>query len=267
MPSTPSTQPTPPKFPRSAPAPHRPHPFAPPEEGLQEEDDFINPDSHHAPATAPSTLYSRDRSDYEMEGEEASHEQGNEEEEGNAIDDGDTSPNGQVRSHSSEDDAVAGRSPRPTITTEAGGRHRGGGAGLRLDFTGVFTEEPAKYLENHVFPVLLPGIEKLLRTVKRKDGQLEVDHVDPILWIAQYLCRNNPASQNAAKTRSTVVQDILNRGTDHEPSHSAQGQKQGSSLATVRMSLGRSSTQLKFPSTPKDRDMSHASRSLSIPSM
>ncbi|KAJ3294381.1 hypothetical protein HK104_003628 [Borealophlyctis nickersoniae] len=45
--------------------------------------------------------------------------------------------------------------------------------------------EPAKYLEEHIFPTLLPGIEKLLRTVKRKDGQLEEDMTDPILWLAQ----------------------------------------------------------------------------------
>ncbi|KAJ3193649.1 hypothetical protein HK101_004427 [Irineochytrium annulatum] len=45
--------------------------------------------------------------------------------------------------------------------------------------------EPTKYLEENVFPTLLPGIEKLLRLVKRKDGQPEEELADPIGWLAQ----------------------------------------------------------------------------------
>jgi hypothetical protein len=49
----------------------------------------------------------------------------------------------------------------------------------------VYVEEPGKYLEENVFPVLLPGIEKLLRTVKRKDGGQVEEIGDPIQWLAQ----------------------------------------------------------------------------------
>jgi hypothetical protein len=40
------------------------------------------------------------------------------------------------------------------------------------------------YLEERVFPVLMPALERLLKSVKRKDGLSEDIH-DPLAWIAQ----------------------------------------------------------------------------------
>ncbi|KAI9145931.1 hypothetical protein BKA69DRAFT_1121125 [Paraphysoderma sedebokerense] len=48
------------------------------------------------------------------------------------------------------------------------------------------------YLETHIFPVLLPAIEKLLKTIKKKDGVIDEENINPIVWLAQNLYRNNP---------------------------------------------------------------------------
>ncbi|KAI8840959.1 hypothetical protein BJ741DRAFT_594888 [Chytriomyces cf. hyalinus JEL632] len=47
------------------------------------------------------------------------------------------------------------------------------------------SQEPTEYLEEHVFPVLLPAIEQMLRIVKRKEGVEEI--ADPLAWLGQYL--------------------------------------------------------------------------------
>ncbi|KAJ3208878.1 hypothetical protein HDU67_006503 [Dinochytrium kinnereticum] len=65
---------------------------------------------------------------------------------------------------------------------------------MKPSSTTVFDEDATTYLEERIFPILLPGIEKLLRTVKRKDGQTEEELADPVGWLAQYLQKNNPAS-------------------------------------------------------------------------
>jgi hypothetical protein len=46
-----------------------------------------------------------------------------------------------------------------------------------------------EYLEAHVFPCLLPGIEALLKTVKKLDSNLEgtLDVVNPTQWLAHVL--------------------------------------------------------------------------------
>ncbi|KAI9345537.1 hypothetical protein BDR26DRAFT_916708 [Obelidium mucronatum] len=56
-------------------------------------------------------------------------------------------------------------------------------------------EDPTQYLEERVFPILLPGIEKMLKTVKRKDGVEELS--DPLSWLGHYLQRHNVVKQCA----------------------------------------------------------------------
>ncbi|KAJ3417307.1 hypothetical protein HDV05_005763 [Chytridiales sp. JEL 0842] len=70
----------------------------------------------------------------------------------------------------------------------------------------VYVEEPGKYLEENVFPTLLPGIERLLRNVKRKDGGQVEEIGDPIQWLAQYLVQHNP---NPQKTELADLADQL----------------------------------------------------------
>ncbi|ORY50703.1 hypothetical protein BCR33DRAFT_492424 [Rhizoclosmatium globosum] len=53
--------------------------------------------------------------------------------------------------------------------------------GLNTDF-----EDPTSYLEEKVFPILLPGIEKMLKSVKRKE-----ELSDPLAWLGHYLQRHN----------------------------------------------------------------------------
>ena len=58
--------------------------------------------------------------------------------------------------------------------------------------------EPEEYLNELVLPVLLPGIEALLKAVKKRDPMLSnpTAEIQPLIWLAQYLARNNPKYLN-----------------------------------------------------------------------
>lgn len=51
------------------------------------------------------------------------------------------------------------------------------------------TETPVQYLERTVFPTLLPGIEQLLKTVKRAavENKESEDQLEPFVWLGNYL--------------------------------------------------------------------------------
>ncbi|KAI9209125.1 uncharacterized protein BJ171DRAFT_627332 [Polychytrium aggregatum] len=55
-----------------------------------------------------------------------------------------------------------------------------------------YQEDAAAYLETHVFPTLFQGIERLLKTVKKKDGGLD-EELDPLQWLGVFLYKYNPA--------------------------------------------------------------------------
>ncbi len=58
--------------------------------------------------------------------------------------------------------------------------------------------EQTDYLNENVYPTLLPLLEKLIKTVKREtlhDGQGEKradEEFDPLNWLGQQLMRQNP---------------------------------------------------------------------------
>ncbi|KAJ3382719.1 hypothetical protein HDU92_004624 [Lobulomyces angularis] len=58
----------------------------------------------------------------------------------------------------------------------------------------VGNETPSAFLERTVFPTLLPGIEQLLRFVKRKESSVNEEGLIGIEWLADYLKKNNPNS-------------------------------------------------------------------------
>ena len=49
------------------------------------------------------------------------------------------------------------------------------------------------YLSDKVFPVLTDGLEALLKAIDdRKKNSESLPEIEPILFLAQYLIRNNP---------------------------------------------------------------------------
>ncbi|KAI8621687.1 hypothetical protein BC830DRAFT_1093091 [Chytriomyces sp. MP71] len=71
-------------------------------------------------------------------------------------------------------------------------------------------DDPTEYLEAHVFPSLLPAIEKLLKMVKRKDGVEEI--ADPLAWLAHVILQTHNAHSAkqmadlaAERSQSTVT--------------------------------------------------------------
>ncbi|KAL3901239.1 MAG: hypothetical protein SGCHY_000766 [Lobulomycetales sp.] len=69
-------------------------------------------------------------------------------------------------------------------------------------------ETPTEYLERLVFPVLLPGIENLLKAVKRQEQAVAAMsdpseeskssqdlELDGLTWLAEFLTKNNPRKE------------------------------------------------------------------------
>jgi hypothetical protein len=80
-----------------------------------------------------------------------------------------------------------------------------------------------KYLVEQVFPTLVPALHDLLKCHRRassdiKDAQLpDSKQPDPVMWIAQYLIRNNvhhSTSQLAGHPFQLVNNAVLNKIND-----------------------------------------------------
>ncbi|KAJ3333299.1 hypothetical protein HDU76_009625 [Blyttiomyces sp. JEL0837] len=100
------------------------------------------------------------------------------------------------------------------------------------------TFNAAEYLETYVFPTLLPGIERLLKTVKRKDGQLE-EIADPVVWLAQYLVRNNPNTASPNRKALMELADKIDTATAGSRLSSLMPTPLGIERALSNMQLGK----------------------------
>ena len=77
--------------------------------------------------------------------------------------------------------------PRPRFTNAARVERQ---AAIRREELRLMA--PREYLETSVFPALLPGLEELLRAVKKNEGTHAGLEVDPVGWLARFLYRHNP---------------------------------------------------------------------------
>ncbi|KAL7753123.1 hypothetical protein RI367_001575 [Sorochytrium milnesiophthora] len=89
-----------------------------------------------------------------------------------------------------------------TITTPTPATASGTPAHVKSAPPEVLALEPDAYLEAAIFPVLLPGLEKLLKGVKKQDNddaeEVLVNGVHPIAWLAQYLFRRKSRTVTVA---------------------------------------------------------------------
>jgi hypothetical protein len=56
-------------------------------------------------------------------------------------------------------------------------------------------DRPRDYLKNLVFPVLLPGIEELLKTWSKLPRRKQI-HFNPVDFLSEYLYRHNPKHEH-----------------------------------------------------------------------
>eukprot|EP01063_Lacrimia_lanifica_P025061 TRINITY_DN32855_c0_g1_i1.p2 TRINITY_DN32855_c0_g1~~TRINITY_DN32855_c0_g1_i1.p2 ORF type:complete len:128 (+),score=46.02 TRINITY_DN32855_c0_g1_i1:43-426(+) len=69
------------------------------------------------------------------------------------------------------------------------------GIWTELEFRG-HEDDRLLYLEQHVYPTLMPALKELLAEVSGPEdsvaAELKRARINPIDWLAQYLMRNNP---------------------------------------------------------------------------
>ncbi|KAJ1562414.1 hypothetical protein HK405_012460 [Cladochytrium tenue] len=109
----------------------------------------------------------------------------------------------------SKDLLVRDRHHKATANEHAGLEHRKQ-QDSALDLNLLYSDEPTKYLEEHIFPVLLPGIERLLKIVKRKDEHDEVI-VSPTHWLAEYLIANIPKTAMMAEEQEAAEATVAEK--------------------------------------------------------
>ncbi len=62
------------------------------------------------------------------------------------------------------------------------------------------------YLNEQVYPTLMPLLEKLIKTVKRDGHSNEAEgEFDPLKWLAQELMRNNPHKGDGKQTHDVAI--------------------------------------------------------------
>ncbi|PRP80974.1 hypothetical protein PROFUN_11088 [Planoprotostelium fungivorum] len=91
--------------------------------------------------------------------------------------------------------------------------------------------EQQAYLEQNVYPVLLPALEDLLRWVQSHDSSMR-SHRDnaqnsqtvPSEWLAQYLKRNNPRPHQPLKEVQESVQKE-DANTEHKQQKGSEANK------------------------------------------